>query len=121
MVDILALAKSGLDTIWVEASTYLVPVTYIRVTRSPYAPGGRVVNTETQHPINRIMLADYDLQMNPRTDIAVSDKNAIIRAKDLPFNPSVGDRIVEADGTEWSVQALGGDTRVYHDLQVRKR
>ena len=124
-MNILGILKDGLDSIWQTFGTgmgaVLVPVTYIRITRQAYRPGGRVEHVETSHPIARIALLDYDLEMNPRTDIAVSDKQALIRASDIPFRPSVDDRIVEEDGTEWIVRGLSGDTRIYHDLQIRKR
>lgn len=124
-MDILKTLRDGLDSIWSAFGSMpgavLVPVTYIRVTRTQYRPGGRVETTDTEYPIDRIALLDYDLTMNPRTDIAVSDKQAIIRAKDIPFRPAVDDRIREGDGTEWNVRALSGDVRIYHDLQVRKR
>jgi hypothetical protein len=124
-MNILGMLQDGLDSIWQSFGTgtgaVLVPVTYIRITRQPYAPGGRVTVVETSYPIARIALLDYDLEMNPRTDIAVSDKQALIRASDIPFRPAVDDRIIEEDGTEWIVRGLSGDTRIYHDLQLRKR
>jgi len=124
-MNILGILKDGLDSIWQSFGTgsgaALVPVDYIRISRAAYRPGGRVDVVETVHPIPRIALLDYDLTMNPRTDIAVSDKQAIIRASDIPFRPSVDDRIREEDGTEWTVRGLSGDTRIYHDLQLRKR
>lgn len=124
-MDLLRLFRDGLDQLWKtfgsQQGGVLVPVTYIRVTRDPYQPGGRVVNTTSLHPIPRVALLDYDLTMNPRTDIQVSDKQCIIRAKDIAFKPSLSDRVREADGTEWSVMGLSGETRIYHDLQLRKR
>ena len=99
----------------------MVPVTYIRVERSTYAPGGRVVNTETEHPIARVALNDYDLTMNPRTDIAVSYKQALIRASDITFEPKSDDRIVEQNGRTWTVRAVSGESRVYWDLQLKRR
>jgi hypothetical protein len=124
-MNILGILKDGLDSIWQTFGTgpgkVLVPVTYIRVTRQAYRPGGRVEHVEISYPIDRIALLDYDLAMNPRTDIAISDKQALIRATDIPFRPSVDDRIIEEDGTEWIVRGLSGETRIYHDLQLRKR
>lgn len=124
-MDILGTLRNGLDLMWslfgTNPGAVLIPVTYIRVNRSAYAPGGRVVNTETLHPIDRVMMSDYDLAMNPRTDILVSDKNLIIRSSDIPFKPNVSDRVREEDGTEWSIVTAGGYEPVYHDLQVRKR
>lgn len=124
-MNILGILRDGLDSIWQTFGTgtgaALVPVTYIRIVRQPYMPGGRVERVETSYPIARIALLDYDLEMNPRTDIAVSDKQALIRASDIPFRPSVDDRIIEEDGTEWIVRGLSGDARIYHDLQLRKR
>jgi hypothetical protein len=124
-MNILGILQDGLDSLWTIFGTgtgmVLVPVTYIRITRQAYRPGGRVEHVEVSHPIDRVALLDYDLEMNPRTDIAVSDKQALIRASDIPFRPSVDDRIIEGDGTEWIVRGLSGDTRIYHDLQLRKR
>lgn len=124
-MDLLRLFEDGLEQLWqtfgAQQGGLLVPVIYIRISRDPYQPGGRVVNTTTQYPIPRVALLDYDLTMNPRTDIQVSDKQCIIRAKHIPFRPSLNDRIREADGTEWNVMGLSGDVRLYHDLQLRKR
>ena len=124
-MNVLQTLKDGLASIWqifgAVPGAVLVPVTYVRVARAPYVPGGRVVVTETEYSIPRIALIDYDLAANPRTDIAVSDKQAIIRASDLTFRPSLDDRIREADGTEWTVRAVSGFSEIYHDLQVRRR
>jgi hypothetical protein len=124
-MDLLQTFRNGMASIWQAFGTMpgaiLVPVTYIRVTRTAYRPGGRVETVETPHEIPRIALLDYDLTMNPRTDIAVSDKQAIIQASDIPFSPAPDDRIVEADGTEWTIRGISGDKRIYHDLQLRKR
>lgn len=124
-MDLIRLFEDGLEQLWqtfgAQQGGVLVPVVYVRIARDPYQPGGRVVNTTTLHPIPRVALLDYDLTMNPRTDIQVSDKQCIIRAKHITFRPSLSDRIREADGTEWNVVGLSGDVRLYHDLQLRKR
>lgn len=124
-MNLLQIFRDGMASIWqifgAMPGAVFVPVTYIRVTRTPYRPGGRVETVETTHPINSIALLDYDLTMNPRTDIAVSDKQAIIQASDIPFSPAPDDRIVEEDGTEWTIRGISGDKRIYHDLQLRKR
>lgn len=124
-MDIIKLLNDTRDSIWnifgTGSGAYMVPVTYIRVERSTYAPGGRVVNTETEHPIARVALNDYDLTMNPRTDIAVSYKQALIRASDITFEPKSDDRIVEQNGRTWTVRAVSGESRVYWDLQLKRR
>jgi hypothetical protein len=124
-VNLLQIFEDGMASIWqvfgTQPGAVLKPVTYIRVTRSGYAPGGRVETVEAEHPIPLVALLDYDLAMNPRTDIAVSDKNAIIQAKDIPFKPQIDDRIRESDGTVWNVRAVSGFSEIYHDLQLRKR
>lgn len=124
-MDIIKLFNDTRDSIWsifgTGSGAYMVPVIYIRVERSAYAPGGRVVNTETQHPIARVALNDYDLTMNPRTDIAVSDKQALIRTSDIAFEPKADDRIVEQNGRTWTVRAVSGESRVYWDLQLKRR
>lgn len=122
-MNLLKVFQDALASMWVTFGNgnLLFPVTYIHITRQPYVPGGRVVVSENPHPINEVALVDYDLQMNPRTDIAVSDKNCFIKYSDLPFKLSVDDRVIEGDGTEWTVRGIGGFTPVYHDLQLRKR
>jgi hypothetical protein len=119
-MSLLGQLRSGIDQAWEALGDLLVEIDYQRVSRGQYNPATGLVAQTTTKVRLKAALVDYTAQERSGSDMESRDRRAILRAKDLPFKADSGDLLVELDGTQWAVQQVAGDARVYWDLKIRR-
>lgn len=98
-------------------------VSIIRTTQGEYEPGTGFVSSSTKTNKAKAVFTNYTKQDIDGTLIITDDKQCLIAADALDFEPSTGDKIKEAT-TEWTIVRADvvkpGSVALLYKIQVRR-
>lgn len=119
-MSLLAQVRAGLDSAWEALGDLKVEADYTRIVRGAYNPStGAVTQSKTTVRV-MVGLVDYTDEQRSNSDMQAGDMRALLRARDLPFEPQDEDVLTELDGRVWTVKKVAGDRRIYWDLRIRR-